>query len=584
MPCPGSSAGPFTLGLGTGLDAVLGLTALQRMYETLPPGDFPGRALERLGVHVEARGLECVPADGPTVVVVNHPTGALDGLAMLVALRRRRPDVRVVANHLLTRIPEMRARAIPVDAFRPGAAASSRGLRQARRWLERGGALVLFPAGAVARRVDGDGMAVDSPWREGVLRLVGWTGAAVVPAHLGGRPSQCFRALSRIHRALGTLLLPRELLRQTGTRVSVRFGTRVESSRLDALPSPAARLAYLRARVHALSPAPRAVRVEAPLAPTVIPSLLKREIEGLPDECRLTSIRDLAVFHAKADRIPHTLREIGRLRERTFRAAGEGTGRAIDLDAFDERYTHLVLWNRARSEVVGAYRMGVAGDRHEAPPLYTETLFDWRRRPGASLGPSMELGRSFVREEYQREPAALLMLWKGIGAIVARRPGVRHLFGPVSISADYHSLTRELITAWLLRHAAAPAAVAVKPRHPVRCRPEVRMLVDSGAVTTLGDLDEVVRELEGGRGLPVLLRQYLRLNGRVLALSRDPDFGDVIDALVVVDMLEMPAAHLERYCGAEGAARIRAAHRPSEPSEERTAAGVAPVPAMASSR
>ncbi|RIJ91909.1 MAG: hemolysin, partial [Candidatus Brocadia sp.] len=165
------------------------------------------------------------------------------------------------------------------------------------------------------------------------------------------------------------------------------------------------------------------------MAPTVIPSLLKREIEGLPDDCRLTSIRDLAVFHAKADRIPHTVREIGRLRERTFRAAGEGTGRAIDLDAFDESYTHLFLWNRARSEVVGAYRMGVAGNRPDAPPLYTETLFDWRRRPGASLGPSLELGRSFVREEYQREPAALLMLWKGIGALVARNPAFRHLFG-----------------------------------------------------------------------------------------------------------------------------------------------------------
>ncbi|MGE0461884.1 MAG: lysophospholipid acyltransferase family protein [Vicinamibacterales bacterium] len=584
MSSPGSSGIPFTVGLGTGLDALLGLTALQRMYETLPPGDFLEQALERLGVDVEARDLDRVPADGPAVIVANHPTGALDGLALLDALGRRRTDIRVLGNHLLARIPEMRAWTIPVDAFRPGTAANARGLRLARRWLERGGALVVFPAGTVARTVDNVGLALDEPWREGVLRVVGWTGATVVPAHVGGHTSRWFRAVSRIHPALGTLLLPRELLQQAGGSVRVQFGHRVESARLDAWPSPAARLAYLRARVQSLSAAPGVSHGDALLAPAVIPSLLRREIDGLPDECRLASTRDLVAYQATADRIPQTLREIGRLRERTFRAVGEGTGRAIDVDAFDERYTHLFLWNRARSEVVGAYRMGVADDRHDSPVLYTETLFDWRRRPGACLGQSLELGRSFVREEYQREPTALLMLWKGIGAFVARNPALRRLFGPVSISADYHPPTREVITAWLSRYAAAPAVATVEPRHPVHCRPEVQLLVDSGAVATLAELDELVRELEAGRGLPVLLRQYLRLNGRVLALSRDPDFGNVIDALVVVDLLEMPAAQLERYCGADGAARIREAHRGGGPGKARQPAGEASVPAMASSR
>jgi putative hemolysin len=581
MPSPSSSGVPFTLGLGTSFDTLLGLSTLQRMYDTLPPGHFPDAALERLNVAIDEYDLDRVPADGPVVVVANHPTGALDGLVLLSTLRRRRADVRVLGNQWLTRIPEMRAWTIPVNPFRACAKVNVRGLREARRWVEGGGALVVFPSGAVARETDDESLAVDEPWHEGVLALLDWTDAPVVPAHLSGRSSAWFRALSRLHPALGTILLPRELLRQRGVRVSVRYGRAIDAARLQDLSTPGARLAYLRARVQGLAPSQRSAHSDALLAPTVIPSLLKGEIESLPGDCQLGSSRDLAVYHATAARIPHTLREIGRLRERTFRAAGEGTGRAIDLDGFDDSYLHLFLWNRAKAEIVGAYRLCPSDGHRAAPALYSESLFHWRRRPGIALGPSIELGRSFVREEYQRDPAALLMLWKGIGAFVARHPGYRRLFGPVSISADYHPVSRELMAAWLSRYAADPAPVT--PRHAVRCRPDVRTLVDSGALATVADLDQLVREIEGGRGLPVLLRQYLRLNGRVLAQSHDPDFGDVVDALVVVDLLEMPANHLERYCGVEGAARVRRTHRRPATNSPPHDTRVASVSAMASS-
>jgi putative hemolysin len=291
----------------------------------------------------------------------------------------------------------------------------------------------------------------------------------------------------------------------------------------------------------------------------VLSSLVAREIATLPADCRLLEHGPFEVYCASADAIPLTLREIGRLRERTFRAAGEGTGRATDLDEFDDRYLHLFLWNRQRSEVVGAYRMAPAS--HGGPRLYTETLFSWTRRPSLQLGRALELGRSFVRAEYQRDPSTLLLLWRGIGAFVSRHPEVRRLFGPVSVSASYSGPARYLIARWLAGHA--PAQGAVRGRHHLTCYPEIDALLSSGAVNTLPALERTIRELEDGRGLPVLLRQYLRLSGRVLAVSRDPQFSDVMDALIVVDMLEMPASHLERYCGREGAARIRRHHRVS---------------------
>jgi hypothetical protein len=201
----------------------------------------------------------------------------------------------------------------------------------------------------------------------------------------------------------------------------------------------------------------------------------------------------------------------------------------------------------------------MAPTRHRGQRLYTETLFSWKRRPQVQLGDALELGRSFVRAEYQRDPSTLLLLWKGIGAFVARHPHLRRLFGPVSVSAEYSGPARYLIARWLATHAHADGAV--KGRHAITSYPEIDELLCAGAADTLAGFESIVRELEGGRGLPVLLRQYLRLNGRVLAVSRDPHFADAMDALIVVDMLNMPASHLERYCGREGAANIRRFHQ-----------------------
>lgn len=546
----------FTLGFGRAVDALLGLRALQQHYESLPAGDFVEQTLVRLGVRTEATGVEHFPAHGPIIVVANHPTGALDGLVLLHALRHVRPDVRVLGNEWLTRIPEMRDRTIPVDLYARHPGRHVGPIRQARRWLTTGGALVIFPAGAVARGRE-CGRSVDEPWSPGVLALARWSGAPIVPIHLDAGPSRWLTLVRHLPSWITTALLPRELLRQRGARVGVSIGAAVSAERLVTLPDASARLAYLRARVAALAPRlnTRTGAAELPVAPQVLPSLIAREVSGLAPGACLAESGPFQVLCASAAQIPLTLREIGRLREQTFRAVGEGTGAVADLDRFDPSYWHLFLWHRTRMEVVGAYRLAEA--HASAPPLYTESLFSWRRRPHVALGDALELGRSFIRAEYQRNPAALLLLWRGIGAFVSARPHLRRLFGPVSISASYSSISRDLIARWLLARSGGQVLQVAAPHHSVPAHDEITALLASAAPATVGELDRLVHELECGEGLPVLLRQYLRLNGRVLAVSRDPQFADAMDALIVVDLLEMPAAHLDRYCGGDGARRIR---------------------------
>jgi putative hemolysin len=547
------------------MDPLLGLTTLDRLYSELRAGDFVDRALERLAITVDvaAEDLQHVPETGPAIVVANHPTGALDGLALAHAVRRRRKDVRLLGNHLLSRVPEMRDWTIAVNPFEPRSIENRRGLRTARAWLRRGGLLLVFPAGEVSNVSRADGTLVDRDWQPGVLGLARWSAAAIVPAFVDARSSNWFRFAGLIHPRLRTALLPRELLRLRNKTVTVRLSRPVGRGRLAEIPSSSAQLAYLRARTDALEPRQHLQTMSrlAPIVNAIEPDLLRREIARLPPGRELLRSGAYSVFCAPAAMLPAVLKEIGRLREIAFRAAGEGTGCPIDLDRFDRCYQHLFVWNHDRHEVAGAYRIA-ATDRVCAAAgvtgLYTSTLFRLSPQFPETIGPALELGRSFVRREYQRESIVLLLLWKGIGALVAREPRYRRLFGPVSISGDYSEPSRALIARFLSRAEGQTTwQSAVRARRPL---PPEASRHDLPQTDTLEEVDRMVREFDHGRAVPVLVRQYWKLGARVLGFSTDPAFRDCLDALMVVDLADLPAAALQRYLGKEGATAFRAYH------------------------
>jgi putative hemolysin len=371
---------------------------------------------------------------------------------------------------------------------------------------------------------DGRGRLEDEVWRDGVGRLVKWSRATVVPAFVDAQPSALFRLAGLLHPRLRTALLPRELLRLRQHRVAVRVGEPLESIQV-AEAGPAAST-YLRTRTYALEPrtAPGTLstlgrRPADPIAPTLDRGALARDLETLPASCRLLAVGPYTVYCAAAPEMPSLLREIGRLRERTFRAAGEGTGRAADLDEYDRVYRHLFVWHSGHHALVGAYRIAATDQvchRGNVSALYSHSLFRLAPNFLHAVGPALELGRSFVTPEYQREPGALLSLWKGIGALVAREPRYTTLFGPVSISADYSRVSRGVMHAFLESVGKdARLASLVRPRHPFRGGRAFQPLVTAGLVNSLDAVDRLVRQYENGRGVPVLLRQYWKLGASV---------------------------------------------------------------------
>lgn len=564
------------------LDPLLQMEAVNDAYRRLlarkaedPAEGFFDRALAVLNISysVSEEDLSRIPRSGPVFLLANHPYGGVDGLVLGSLLDRVRGDGRLLVNSLLDRIDRMGGRCFYVNPFggHEAKAENLRGMRDSLRWLRGGGALATFPAGEVSHLRWSKRQVTDPAWAENLAQLIQRTGATVVPVYFEGRNSCLFQWLGLIHPRLRTLLLPREMMAMSGRCIPLRVGNAISAKRLAHLERPRELMDFLRLRTYILQNRAVAEKVNflgdgrhATNGQAVIagqdPAKLAEELADLPMEACLVRSGPFAVYLARAGEVPRMMLELGRLRELTFRAVGEGTGQDRDLDRYDSTYHHLVIWNEEEREVVGAYRMGLTDEILPVSGksgLYTTSLF--RFAPGVirSLNPAIELGRSFVVEKYQRKPQSLSLLWRGIGQFIVRNPRYKILFGPVSISKEYQSLSKNLMVTYLREHSRDPLlAGKVWGRKPPRSRffGALDRRSFRRSVRNIEDVSALISEIEAEeKGVPVLLRQYLKLNATMLSFNVDPAFSDCIDGLVLVDLRKTSFKALSQYMGPAGA-------------------------------
>jgi putative hemolysin len=545
----------------------------------------------RIELRVNPAESARIPATGRVVVVANHPFGVLDGAILTVLLTRVRHDVKIVTNFLLGDVPELQPHCIFVDPFETDRAIESnrepkresnrRALKECLVWLQSGGMLAVFPAGEVSHLQVHEGKIADPEWNDMAVRLTRKTGASVLPVFFCGHNSVGFQILGMVHPPLRTALLVQEFLQQKGKTIEVRFGSEISNPCINGIKDDGEATEYLRWRTYLLGHRSKpkdswtsavrsrlALNAHQPLATAVRPELLAQELAALAPDRRLIESGELSVYLVRAHEAPHLQKELGRLRELTFREADEGTGKPLDLDRFDNYYWQVLLWNKGRQELVGAYRVGNTAEilpHHGIDGLYTSTLFRFDPQLFRKFGPALELGRSFVRPEYQRQYAPLLLLWKGIARLVAKRPETPVLFGAVSISNNYSKASREMIFSFFeARRNDDELTKLIEPRRPFR-QERLRRWDCSALRYALHDLDELsqpIADVESdGKGLPILIRQYAKVGGKILGFNVDRKFSDVLDGLVVVDLRQTEPGVLERYMGREGLATFRGYHQ-----------------------
>lgn len=565
-------------------EKLLGLERLNIAYDKISrdlakegtTDNFFDLSIKHLNLKYQLRPgeLERIPKKGPVVVVANHPHGLSDGLMIGQLLTRVRNDVRLVANEQLTLCKHLEPWMITVDVY-DGPEARRRnmaGIKKMLSWLGQGGLIALFPAGTASSYSIPDKRVTDDEWNRNIASIIRRTNATVVPLYIPGRTSLFFQGITLINKEARVPFLAREVGRDSRRVHKIVIGKPLSGSSLSQYESDEALMSHLRLRTYLMgrnyekSRKPYIAkhgsrkRRLAPLIPPVPREELEREVAALPDECRLVHQEDgdWSVYVAEASRIPNLLKEIGRLREWTFREAGEGSGLSCDLDEFDGHYLHLFLWDKTNGKVAGAYRMGLTDeifDRFGTKGLYNGGFFQFSPDIQQVLRKGLEMGRAFITPEYQRKPLALGLIWVGIGQFMVHNPRYRYLYGTVSISRDYTNLSRSLIVSYLEAREMDPqlstGVKAFHPPHRLRLKgPELKIL--PVGLTDPQGLSQLVSDIEqDGKGIPVLLRQYLRLNGKILSFSIDKSFGDVLDCLILVDIYKTPERSIKRYMGKE---------------------------------
>jgi putative hemolysin len=519
--------------------------------------DFSSSLLRELNIKYEIppKELEYIPQEGPFIVVSNHPYGAIDGVILIDIFSAARPDIKFLTNFILSHIPNLKEFFFPVNPFtdKPELAQSFSGLRMAAESIKGGGALSLFPAGEVATTY-GSSIIQDKEWQPSIIKLIRNAGVQVLPVYVHGTNSRFFHWLGKLHPMLRTVRLPGELLNKKNHTIQVRIGKPITIAELSEYKDLKQLGGYLRSRTYALEGNVQSKIIhpeDVYSTPIALPKnrrALIKEINSLPKEKHLFTTGNYSCYLTDSRSIPLAMHELGRKREEAFRAVGEGTKSPLDIDSYDDYYQHLFLWDKQKGKIVGAYRLGYGDEILKTKGIkgfYTKTLFDYNPEFHSYLNKSIELGRSFVTLEYQKEALPLMLLIKGLLYSVLNKPDVRYLIGPVSISSWYPKFYRSLMIEYLKRHhSVKELEKMMKPKNPFfpnfhRCNPDI--LLSGSRTDSIEKFDRYMLKLSDGEfRLPTLVKKYLKINASIINFNVDPDFNYCLDGLVFMDIFNVP--------------------------------------------
>ena len=552
---------------GWALMKVLNISAINRVYDKHKEKkdlEFLNAILDEFEINFEIpkEDLKRLPKDGAYITISNHPLGGIDGVLLLKLLLEQRPDFKIIANFLLHRIKPLAPYIMPVNPFEAhkDAKSSVAGFKQSLKHLREGHPLGIFPAGEVSTYRDGK-LIVDRPWEEAAMKLIQRAEVPVVPIYFHAKNSKLFYRLSKLNDTLRTAKLPSEVLTQRNRVIRVRIGRPISVEAQQEQESLEDFTEFLRRKTYMLSNAFEEGRLfdkvptsfKFPRSPKEIitpvsKELMEREVNELRAlDLRLLQSKNYEVFLAKAKQMPYILREIGRLREITFREVGEGTNQAIDTDEFDEYYHHLFLWDSDEKAIVGAYRMGMGSEIFKTKGIdgfYMQDLFKFEPELHKMMSESIEMGRAFIVSDYQQKPMPLFLLWKGIVHTTLRHPEHKYLIGGVSISNQFSNFSKSLMIEFMKSHYWDPYVaqyISPKKEFKVKLKDADKEFVFDETEADLNKFDRMIDEVEPGNlRLPVLIKKYIKQNAKVVAFNVDPLFNNSVDGLMYIKIADLP--------------------------------------------
>ncbi len=516
--------------------------------------------LKYFNIHVDfsEKDINNIPLKGPFIAVSNNPYRGIDSMILYWLIRQKRPDIKVLGNHLLAEIEPLNDVIIPVTTRENLSSEkhSIKGIRSAFKHLSQGNSICIFPAIENIKQIELSEIVIDREWDSVAVKLIKNARVPVVPVYFHATMPRLKYFMGKMLFYKGASFLPSEILNKKNRLIKIRIGSPISLKEQLEFHDFETYGRYLRARVYSLGIVSgtrkivkrkrEKVKME-PVIEACEPQTILEEFKEVRKNYELFTAGNFTAICAPSYIIPNIFREIGRLREITFREVGEGTGKGIDIDRYDFFYQHLFLWDNQENRLAGAYRLGKGREimlLYGIKGFYISSLFRIKKSFSEILSQSIELGRSFIVKDYQRKTVPLFLLWKGIMVFLLRHPEYRYLIGPVSISNDLSgfskSLIFEFIKKWFFNYELARH---VKSRREFV--PEENTIIDrtvfvEASERDINKIEKIIIDAEAGYRMPVLLKKYIEINGEIIGFNIDPKFNNCLDGLMILDLYKTP--------------------------------------------
>jgi putative hemolysin len=513
-----------------------------------------------MNIDLPEEDIKNIPADGPFIAVSNHPFRGIDSMLLYKIIQERRKDFKIMGSHLLWNLEPLRDIILPVNTYesRFEKKSSFTGIRLCLEHLKNGHCVGIFPTAEDSKHWIAPRIILDREWNPTALKLIRLAAVPVVPVYFHGTKSRISHIIRRINPMMSDSPLPEELTRKRKKTIKMRIGAPIQLKEQSEFVEHEQFGRYLRARVYSLG---SNLETKKPVVPIIKTKQQKAEpvierppVEALVNEFNrirpdyeLFNTKNYSLICAPADVIPNLFQEIGRQREITFREVGEGTNKGIDIDEFDMYYYHLFIWDSEENKLVGAYRIGKGKDIvgiYGVKGFYINSLFRIKNSFAPILSESLELGRSFITKDYQKKAIPLFLLWKGIMIFLLRHSEYRYLIGPVSISNDLSQFSKSLIVEFIKTYFYdEKLSGSVTPKKDFIVKPDRvidhKIFIDSSE-KDITKIERIIIDIEPGYRIPILLKKYLEINGKIVGFNIDPKFNNCLDGLLILDIYSAP--------------------------------------------
>ena len=499
---------------------------------------------------ISSNDLQNIPTSGKVVIIANHPLGGLDALCLLRLISTVRKDVKIVANDFLAGFEALNSLTIMIDNYKIKQAKTD--IKKIYDSLNKEEAIIIFPAGEVSRATT-KGIK-DPSWNRGFLNFAQNTNAPILPIFLDAKNSKTFYTISIINKTFSTLLLSHEMFNKKSKRINIKIGRIIPNENI--VPKGIDKkflLNLYKKHLYSLKKGKKSFfETQSAIAHPVSRIDLLNELKKSKLIGQTADGKKIYLYDYVEDSI--VLKELGRLREISFRKVGEGVNKKRDTDKYDIYYQHIILWDENELEIVGSYRIGNSDFIFKnigVKGFYSNNLFKYNEDFMPYLQNSIELGRSFVQPKYWGT-RALDYLWFGIGAYLKNNPNIKYMFGPVSLSASFPNVAKDLIVFYYSHYFSNPLTLveAKNPYHYSNNINEIKELFD------LNDKAKDFKFLKStlsniGLSIPTLYKQYseITVDGGIkfLDFNIDKNFGDCIDSFILVEVDKIKDSARKRY-------------------------------------